>query len=397
MIEKTKTKTAKVGLGSEIKRHRTFILILAQIVIITTVVFFLFQRNFKIGKMPAKTRLFSDLLDLMQQIDEEVDDCTRWPTRREKNEAFRSINSIEDLVPIRISEMTAVFRYNGNVSGLFEIVDLRKDWPITKGVIIKRIIVKKENKPEEEAISLLVRHPLLMKTYASHTTYFTNHKKVDQEILWLIMEPVATRITNKEINKNEARIREILRDVLQGLKYLHANRIVHLDLKLQNVMGTGELGAVGTRYKLIDFGFSRQLPEDKLEVVFPGKSYGTFPYKPPEVWQESVHGYAADIWCLGCMALFMADAETAGFFQKRDPIRSGHTKDYTKFKSFLEGSKRLPISADASLELVHFIKMCMFRDRTKRWTVAQLMEHPFIRGVPLSDEQADTVASAYYV
>ncbi|KAI5170995.1 hypothetical protein NEFER03_0397 [Nematocida sp. LUAm3] len=375
MIAKPKDSSIPRKRTKELLRHKTLLLFASQIIIITTLIFFLFRRKNNLLHMPEVPGAYSRLINLLEKINGEVDECTKLKARKEQNDLFSHI-SIKDLIPIRMSEMTAVFKYTGSLSKIIPIKDI-PDLQIKKqDLIIKRVILKKENKQEEEDISLKLSNKHVLHTYATHLSTHRTHKGIEQEILWLFMEPMEKKLTNKEINKDEVLIRKILHHTLLGLKYLHDQRIAHLDIKLQNIMADGE--GEGFTCKIIDFGFSRNIEKEEKEKIFPGKSYGTFPYKPPEVWKMSVHGYASDIWCVGMMALFMADKNISLFFQKRDSRTIGTVKDYEKFKGFLEGSITLPVPLSISQELNDFIRRCLQRDRKKRWTVDELLKHPFI-------------------
>jgi serine/threonine protein kinase len=80
------------------------------------------------------------------------------------------------------------------------------------------------------------------------------------------------------------------RDMLCGLQRLHQLRIVHRDVKQDNMLMSGPHGKT---VKLCDFGLSACLPKDggKLRGI-----YGTAPYLPPEMLQpKGTHGTSMDI------------------------------------------------------------------------------------------------------
>lgn len=322
----------------------------------------------------------------MEMIDDETDECLKQKTRKEQNAAFAEITDINDVIPIRMSEITAVFKYTGDISsvGTGEISSV---WKKKKALIIKRVILKPDNGSEEEEISLHMKNPNIMRTYLTHRTQFKNYENKIQNILWLIMEPLKQKINMRYVDGDEDTIRAIVTDVLHGLVYMHSNGIAHLDLKLANVMGDYSEEKKRMVYKIIDFGFSRRMPEGQQEKVIEGRSYGTFPYKAPEVWRQSIHGYTADIWCLGIMTLFMSNGSN-DFFYKKEGRKMENTKNYTKFREFIDGTLEHPFkNPEASPEIIHFILSAMDRDRTKRWTAPMLLEHPFVTGQGLGKEQ----------
>ena len=102
---------------------------------------------------------------------------------------------------------------------------------------------------------------------------------------------------NKDNKKvmNEEFFKKIAYQILQGINYLHQNRIMHRDLKLENILydESKEICRIG------DFGLSRQFDYD---VTSQYTDVGTFPYKPPELILGLTHySTAFDIWSIGCV------------------------------------------------------------------------------------------------
>ena len=82
-------------------------------------------------------------------------------------------------------------------------------------------------------------------------------------------------------------------EVLTGLQHLHAQNIVHRDLKLSNLLLTSDM-----QVKISDFGLSVVLCSERGES---GTMCGTPNYMSPEVISSSPHGLASDVWSLGCL------------------------------------------------------------------------------------------------
>ncbi|XP_047085817.1 mitogen-activated protein kinase kinase 9-like [Lolium rigidum] len=102
----------------------------------------------------------------------------------------------------------------------------------------------------------------------------------------------------------EAALAEVAAQALSGLAYLHARRIVHLDIKPANV-----LASMAGEVKIADFGIAKVLSRAGDQST----SYvGTTAYMSPERFDPEAHGgqydpYAADVWSLGVtiLELFM--------------------------------------------------------------------------------------------
>ncbi len=78
---------------------------------------------------------------------------------------------------------------------------------------------------------------------------------------------------------------------MQALHYLHSNRIIHRDMKPQNIL----ISANGV-IKLCDFGFARAMSNNTVVLT---SIKGTPLYMSPELVQEMPYDHTADLWSLG--------------------------------------------------------------------------------------------------
>ncbi|MBN3298020.1 cyclin-dependent kinase 6 [Amia ocellicauda] len=87
-------------------------------------------------------------------------------------------------------------------------------------------------------------------------------------------------------------IKDMMFQLLQGLDFLHSHRVVHRDLKPQNILVTS-----GGQIKLADFGLARiysfQMALTSVVV--------TLWYRAPEVLLQSSYATPVDLWSVGCI------------------------------------------------------------------------------------------------
>ncbi|KAM0688375.1 hypothetical protein COBT_000369 [Conglomerata obtusa] len=292
-------------------------------------------------------------------INRAVDHCLEMKERKDQNKRFAAIRSDLPIKPIKMTLTTAVFLFKDDI----------------KSYVIKRVIVNEASPTQEEEISLALKHRNIINTFGSEREVFVNHAGESQTILWLYSEYLKEKVSQRTVDRNERIIRDIMEDVLTALVFLHDEmNMVHLDLKIANVMGQREKGKIV--YKLIDFGYARNFnleENDKGEVYIKNKSYGTFPYKSYEVVRKNIHGKASDIWCVGAIAWFLSMGETP--FYKDDG-----EKDTVEFRQFIDGIEKHFFAGQTSSELKKFILTCMNRKRNERPTARDLLEHDFITG-----------------
>jgi len=89
----------------------------------------------------------------------------------------------------------------------------------------------------------------------------------------------------------EKEVQSIARQLVDALFYLHQHRVIHRDMKPQNIL----ISADG-RVKLCDFGFARSMSAKTLMVT---SIKGTPLYMAPEIVRERPYNHAADLWSLG--------------------------------------------------------------------------------------------------
>lgn len=109
--------------------------------------------------------------------------------------------------------------------------------------------------------------------------------------------------TPQRFHEHEAAF--VMRQVGSGLSFLHAQRVIHRDLKLENVLISKERreGSLVLYYvKITDFGLSKAVGCGSSQAY---SLVGTRPYTAPEVEQRSVYDFSSDLWCLGIFLYVM--------------------------------------------------------------------------------------------
>lgn len=250
-------------------------------------------------------------------------------------------------------------------SGAFSIVKLGVHLESGKKSAIK--VVSKKKLSDDDYASLLTEIDILKNLNHPHIIklFETYHEENDIYIVTELVEggELFDRIVSKA-HYTEKEARDLIKQILETLDYIHTSGIVHRDLKPENLLLMSATD--DSDIKIADFGFAKKISELGVKEV----ACGTPGYVAPEILRGDKYGSEVDIWSLGVICYVLL----AGYppFYDEDQKRL--------FKKIKEGRYHFHEDywCNTSPEAIDLIRNMLTVDQKKRWTASQLLRHSWI-------------------
>mmetsp|Transcript_50255 Transcript_50255/g.129370 ORF Transcript_50255/g.129370 Transcript_50255/m.129370 type:complete len:470 (-) Transcript_50255:258-1667(-) len=233
-----------------------------------------------------------------------------------------------------------------------------------KKYVIKQIPI---DLPEEREEAMQEVHHMKELTHPNIVEY--HEFFIDDEDLCIVMayceggdlySVIQEKMKSKDLFKEE----EILNWFVQlalALQYMHSKRMLHRDLKSQNIFLTKNRKVI----KLGDFGIARKLQET-LEMA--QTCVGTPFYMSPELCQNRPYSYKSDVWALGCVLYELATLKHAF-----------DAKNLSQLVLKIVRGTYPPIPSRYSSDLSDLIKAMLEQEPDDRPSVSEILNMPFLK------------------
>lgn len=250
-------------------------------------------------------------------------------------------------------------------SGAFSEVHKGREIATGKEYAIK-CIKKKDLDTKEDSIcneiEILkkVKHPNIVQMFS-----LVDNK----DAIYLVMELVTggelfDRIVERG-SYTEKDASHLMKQLLEGVRYLHSMHIVHRDLKPENLLYQDE--SEDSKILITDFGLAKLLSDGPMNTAC-----GTPGYVAPEVLHQAVYGTPVDCWAIGVITYILLCGYPPFYDDQDSLLYQQISRGEYEFDS--------PYWDDISLSAKSFVKKLMELDPEKRYNCDDALKDPWISG-----------------
>ncbi|XP_043911075.1 myosin light chain kinase, smooth muscle-like [Protopterus annectens] len=185
----------------------------------------------------------------------------------------------------------------------------------------------------------------------------------------MVMEYVAggelfERIVDDNFEHTEPTSVQYMQQLLEGVKYIHQQGIVHLDLKPENIMCVNR---TGTLIKIIDFGLARKLDsKTSLKVL-----QGTPEFVAPEVIGFEPVCFTTDMWSVGVICYILLSGES--------PFQGNNEAETLSLVTAAQWEFDDETFAEISDSAKDFIQNLLNKDPRRRLSSEQAYQHAWLK------------------
>jgi serine/threonine protein kinase len=224
------------------------------------------------------------------------------------------------------------------------------------------------NKSEKELKNLKEEIEILRSLHHENIIQLLDSYETDKEVVVVTEYADGELFSILEDDKTleEEQVRLIACQLISALYYLHSHRILHRDMKPQNILLCKD-----NKVKLCDFGFARAM---SVETMVLTSIKGTPLYMSPELVEDRPYDHNSDLWALGCI-LYEINYGTPPFYTNNL---------YQLVEMIVKSQVKWPKSMSPVFK--NFLQGLLVKDASKRLSWPQLAEHEWIKNdVKISD------------
>lgn len=293
-------------------------------------------------------------------------------------------------------------------AGTYGVVYKAKDLTMpNKPIVAIKKILSSNDSPELELDATTIREIALLQYTSNHPNIISLNKTLyARHNLYLEFEYCDCDLQTflrKSASLNPFQIKSIIHQIFTGIEFLHSQRILHRDLKPQNIL----INRKSLEIKIADFGLSR---EYSLGRIHRNRNYRygnqigwthdvvTLWYRPPEILLgDDFYGTSADIWSIACIfieiinggkVLFQGYSEIDLLYKIFKICGTPNSRNYPHASSLRFFNRRFPKFHEVDIShvfikeytdklAVDLVSRILIMNPNKRLSAKQVLRHPY--------------------
>ncbi|CDR98866.1 hypothetical protein [Sporisorium scitamineum] len=277
------------------------------------------------------------------------------------------------LLPVQLSKKYDVLPQvlgQGSFAVVKAVVDKSTGTQRALKIIAKKPLKDSNEKMLKEEITILgkVEHPNIIKMWDLYET---------KEGVFIVTDlcrggELFDRLVEK-VHYNELDARHIMKQILEGVAYLHEHDIIHRDLKPENILLRDKSDP--SDIVISDFGLSRFIPDEGLLMT----ACGSPQYVSPEVLLGKGYNAAVDIWSSGVIAYALLGGYTPFYGEDQPTLFQQIIKMQVEFEP--------EYWSEVSDTAKDFILRCLC-PAEKRMSAREALAHPWLANLPPLHEES---------
>ncbi|KAL7397808.1 hypothetical protein ABVT39_028219 [Epinephelus coioides] len=235
----------------------------------------------------------------------------------------------------------------------------------SSGLTLAAKIIKARSQKEKD----VVRNEIQVMNQLNHANLIQLYAAFEsRHDIILVMEYVEggelfDRIIDENYNLTELDTVLFIRQICEGLQYMHKMYILHLDLKPENILCVSR---ATNKIKIIDFGLARRYkPREKLRVNF-----GTPEFLAPEVINYEFVSFPTDMWSLGVITYMLLSGLS--------PFLGDDDNETLNNILACQWNFEEEEFADISDEAKDFITLLLVKSKSWRMSASESLRHPWL-------------------
>lgn len=225
-----------------------------------------------------------------------------------------------------------------------------------------------------------VNHPNIMKLIEIKSTHNNLYLITEYCNGGTLTENLAKYQKNYKIPFPEKIVIHFMRQIAEAINYLHSERIIHRDLKTDNILlhfeneeDKKQMNFLKAKIKIIDFGFARMLNDNTIASSIVGSPLNMAPdilhALADEKWRSNLrYDEKADIYSIGVIMFILLIGKA--------PFNAGDYKDL--FSKVNTGIYTIPKDLKLSMECISCMNSMMMQDPNKRYSVVEVLKSDFL-------------------